>query len=333
MCSLCFCWIYYTDSKPNCTLIHFNHNPQPPKATFAPNKPQLMKIVSWISGSAFALIMLFCTTTPMTSCIKETIRDTVTIKDTITIKDTVTIPCECDDEEDLKRGLIAYYNFNNGTLNDSSGKNNHIVFNNAVKTIDRMGRPNNAYLFNGTSSYMQVTNSESLNPGSEITMMAIMKVNGFYAGQCKSNQIFGKTSYYSDYVNGAYVMRFTPADFICSSPLDTENEVFNIGYGDRDSYPEKSAGAISDTLKVKTDQWYTLIYTYKEGVSKLYVNGKLIDERQHTAVFTPNMNDLFIGKCEGSSYPFWFNGVIDEIRLYERALCETEVKVLTNLAK
>ena len=60
--------------------------------------------------------------------------------------------CNCN----LKDGLMAYYNFNGGNLNDSSGLNNNIVFNNAVKTTDRFGKANNAYLFDGSSSYMQV---------------------------------------------------------------------------------------------------------------------------------------------------------------------------------
>ncbi len=73
---------------------------------------------------------------------------------------------------------------------------------------------------------MRVTNSASLNPPTEITMSAIVKVNGFYAGPCKGNQIFGKVSPYSDYVKGVYSLRFTHADFDCSTPLNTANEVF-----------------------------------------------------------------------------------------------------------
>ncbi|HEV8508760.1 MAG TPA: hypothetical protein VGQ53_25370, partial [Chitinophagaceae bacterium] len=73
---------------------------------------------------------------------------------------------------DVQTGLVAYYNFNGGSLNDGSGQGNNITFNSATQTSDRFGNPNNAYLFNGTSSYMQVPNSASLNPNN-ITMMAI----------------------------------------------------------------------------------------------------------------------------------------------------------------
>ena len=75
-------------------------------------------------------------------------RDTINTTDTLTIVDSINCSCY-----DLTDGLIAYYNFNNGNLDDSSGHGNNIIFNNATKTTDRFGRANNAYLFNGTSTY------------------------------------------------------------------------------------------------------------------------------------------------------------------------------------
>ncbi len=96
--------------------------------------------------------------TSLTSCKKQTVHDTTTItihdttiiKDTTVIKDTVTITdtIKCN----LTTGMIAYYNFNGGNLNDSSGNNNNIIFSNAKMTTDRLGNPNSAYLFDGGSS-------------------------------------------------------------------------------------------------------------------------------------------------------------------------------------
>ncbi len=76
-------------------------------------------------------------------------------------------------------------------------------------------------------------------------------------------------------------------------------------------------------------------YLYLQGRSFQILYRWRIDQyRQNPLfVFTANTNDLFIGRLDASQYPFWFNGVIDEIRIYERALCETEVKVLSNLKK
>src|SRR5579862_3140240 len=135
-----------------------------------------------------------------------TVHDTtkVIVKDTVTQIKTDTLLVK-DSSCNLKCGLIAYFNFNGGNLNDSSGFNNNIAFNNAIKTSDRFGNANNAYLFNGTSSYMTVKNNSSLNP-SAITMFAIVKVNDFYLGSCGGNQILSKGYPYD--VNGFYDMSF-----------------------------------------------------------------------------------------------------------------------------
>src|SRR5712675_227571 len=92
--------------------------------------------------STIVLIFIFISfSTVIASCSKTVNEHDTTIevvKDTIIEKDTI---------YDFKTGLIAYYNFNGGNLKDSSGHGNNIVFNNAVKTIDRFGVADNAYLF------------------------------------------------------------------------------------------------------------------------------------------------------------------------------------------
>jgi hypothetical protein len=103
----------------------------------------------------------------------------------LTKVDTFTV---IDSTYDLQYGLIAYHNFDGGNLNDSSGYGNNITFSNATLTTDRFGKSNNAYLFDGASSYMGAPNSNSLNT-SNVTLMAIFKVNDFYAGPCHGNQI------------------------------------------------------------------------------------------------------------------------------------------------
>lgn len=283
-----------------------------------------MKVLSVLSSGVFIILVFFGTTAPMSSCTK-----TETIRDTLIVKDTVTIPCNCD-EESLKKGLVAYYNFNNGTLNDSSGKGNHITFNNAVKTTDRLGRANNAYLFDGTSSYMQIPNSPSLNPSQEITLAAIVKPTGWYAGPCLGNQILGKNDG-SDYNKGVYWLRFSHESMDCQTTSDIESQLFISVYGDNTS--NSASGAKATTHRLTKNEWYKVVYTCKQGKSSLYVNGQLVGELDKPSTFTANTFDLFIGKANSSQFPFWFKGVIDEVRIYERALCEEEVVALGKLTK
>jgi len=255
-----------------------------------------------------------------------TVRDTTVINDTVVVNDTVL--------NRITNGLIAYYNFNGGNLNDSSGHSNNIIFNNATPTVDRFGNANNAYLFNGNGSYMQVANSASLNPNN-ITMYAIIKPLGFYQGTCHGNRIINKGI--PDDVSGFYTMTFEPSfngtGGVCASIIDSTKEIFGGGFGD--NIPQGAAAgapgiSMADSVYVEKYQWYTLVYTYDGTTAKFYVNGALASSVPNPGpvTFTPNSADVYIGKTASTTYPYYFNGVIDEIRIYNRALTAQEVGYL-----
>ena len=267
---------------------------------------------------------------PFSSCTKtEFIHDTVKIKvtDTLIKKDTITIidssKCNC---YDLKDGLIAYFNFNKGTLKDSSGLNNHIILNNgATKVPDRFGVADNAYSFNGAGNFMKVANHASLSPVN-ITMMGIVKLKGYYKGDFRQNQILIKG--YRDQHQGIYGMRVGPTTGdCCTPPIDTTKEAFYGYYGDFGS----TISTFDATNFVQVNKWATLVVTYDGFQLKVYVDGILKNTVVGTPTYTPNPYDVLIGGTENTSYPYWFNGVIDEIRIYNKALCADAVKQLSNL--
>ena len=290
-----------------------------------------------LTGVSIYIVFSICGS-GLTSCTKtkiNTVHDTTTviIKDTINIKDTVVISDTV--MSNITKGLIAYYNFNGGNLNDSSGNSNNIIFNNATPTSDRFGNPNNAFLFDGHSSYMQVKNSASLNPNN-ITLYAIVKPLGFYQGTCHGNQILSKGYPYN--INGFYDLAFFPLNNdagggVCAPTIDSTKEIFGGGFGD--DYPQGSnAGAPGnssiDSVYIQKNQWYTIAYTYDGSTAKFYVNGALASSipNASTITFTPNSYDLLIGKHENPLYPYYFNGVMDEIRIYNRAITNQEVGYL-----
>ena len=284
-----------------------------------------MKFLKYFFGANTAILVIaLLTTTHFTSCIKS-LSDTVSVHDTITITDTVT-----DTLCHFNEGLVAFYPFTNGSLADESGNGNDIVSNSAVVTSDRNGVSNNAYLFDGSTSFMRVANSTSLSPTHAISIVAVVKPNDFYRGTCHHNEILSKGS--PDPVQGFYTMRITDPFGHCYDPADTTKEFFIGGYGD--NIPQgASAGIAGDTSYVHAGNWYTAVYTYDGHESKIYVNGILVGIQQKTVPFTPNNQDLFIGRHEDDAYPYFFNGVIDEIRIYDRALCECEVTKIGSVIK
>ncbi|MEO6671019.1 MAG: LamG-like jellyroll fold domain-containing protein, partial [Ferruginibacter sp.] len=217
---------------------------------------------------------------------------------------------------DLNFGLRAYYPFN-GNANDVSGNYNNPVFNNATLTADRNGNPNSAYHFNGIDNYMQIPNAPSINAGQQLSICTWVKVTGFYYGPCHGNSILCKGD--DDYLPGNYIMRFDEAFYNpgCGITIpDTVHQAFRGGSTDAAGY----------TPCIQKDQWYAVVYTYDGSNSKLYVNCVLKYDIP-TAIpdgFT-NSYDLFFGKLNNSSYPYWFNGDLDEVRLYDRVLNQAEV--------
>ena len=275
----------------------------------------------FFSANVLIAFCLLTSSSHLTSCTKEDIHDTLVIHDTTVITDTF-----CD----VNAGMIAYYNFKDGSLLDGSGKNNHIVLNSdAILTADRFGNPNGAFLFDGTSSYMKVPNSPSLNP-QNITIMAIVKAKGFYMGTCHASEIIGKG--YPDNTLGYYNLRIVDPYGDCYGPPLTDQEFFAASFGD-DIPQGRASGATSDSVAIQLERWYNVIYTYDGKESRLYVDGQLKGVEVKDITFTPNDHDVFIGRHEDPDFPYNFNGVIDELRLYDHALCQGDITRLNQMTK
>ena len=225
--------------------------------------------------------------------------------------------------------LVAWYPFTNGELGDKSGHHNKIIFCSATPTVAKNGKDSDAYYFDGTSSYMQVKNRPSLNPSQAITLAALIKPMGFYQGQCHGNRILNKE--YSDATDGRYLLGYDDQKFYnytgCDQPVKENHENFYGTYGNG----QAAASGATDTANVRPGKWYNIVYTYGNGVSNLYINNKLVMSAAVSTSFTPNTYDLLIGKSLNPPFPYYFTGVIDEIRIYNRALSSSEITGLSGL--
>jgi hypothetical protein len=225
--------------------------------------------------------------------------------------------------------LIAWYPFINGSLKDKSGHHNHIFSaGNVVATTSKLGFSNGAYYFNGTSSVMLADERKNLNDiTGAITMAALIKPMGFYQGKCHGNIILMKG--YGTNWRGHYFLGFDDQAFYnyngCNKAVKRNKQSFYGAYGDNE-------GIISrDTDYLNLDKWYNLVFTYDGTVSKLYINGVLVSSVTGTVTFSRNVTYLSIGASGNGNYPSYFNGVIDEIRIYNRALSSDEVTGLNTL--
>jgi hypothetical protein len=212
----------------------------------------------------------------------------------------------------LNVGLRAYYPFS-GNSNDISGNNNNPTTTNATLTTDRFGNPNSAYLFNGTSNFIRIPNSPTLNMANQISLCTMIRVNGFYGGTCHGNRVIMKGD--ADYLSGNYLIGYDDNPFTnggnCNTPVNPNNENFNYSNG---LFPF-----------IQTNRWYSVVWTYDGTTSRLYVDCVLRGVLQINITTFTNTNDLFLGCLNSPAYPYWFNGAMDEVRIYNRALTPAEV--------
>jgi len=236
-----------------------------------------------------------------------------------------TCTCPPVDNEKTDSTLIAWYTFDNDVL-DHSGNNNNVIFNTASLTSGKEGIEKTAYSFDGIDSYMEVANSASLDV-SQISIFALVKPNGFYQNTCHQNRIISKGS--NDYDHGRINIGFDDAEYYnyngCDQPVQNNFETFYGSYGDG----VNATGARNSNDYVKTNQWYSIVYTFDGTYSKLYVNGILVSQIAGHTTFDANTNSLFIGRNQDPNYPYYFNGIIDEIKIYKRAINATEVAELS----
>ena len=70
--------------------------------------------------------------------------------------------------------------------------------------------------------------------------------------------------------------------------------------------------------------WTHVALTYDGTTMQLYVNGVLAASQARTGSIQASSNPLWIGG--NSPYGEYFQGLIDEIRIYNRALTQAEIQ-------
>jgi Concanavalin A-like lectin/glucanases superfamily len=225
----------------------------------------------------------------------------------------------CSAQVNKNSGLVAYYPFNKNAKDESGNKNNPI-YNNAKLTSDRFGNPKSAYHFNGKNNFIKIPNSKSLNIKDEITISAWVKINDFYKGKCHGNRIISKGN--TDYLQGGYFigfndMRYTQ-DVLCETKVaDVTHETFvsnisNLNNGGKIKF-------------VDVNNWHILTYVSDGKAAKLFVDCELVETGIIGNKNNANNADLFLGCFDNVKYPYWFNGDLDDVRIYNRALSDDEI--------
>ena len=207
-----------------------------------------------------------------------------------------------------KDGLVGWWPFN-GNANDESGNGNHGTVNGATLTNDRNGKVNNAYSFDGVDDKIEFPSNNFTNLQFSISIWINNQTSN------KLSAIIGKSNW---------------EDSKSESFLIENSNSNEIGYGIKGISCEESKWNSVRVNKNSSfdNKWQHILLINDGEFTKIYFNSLLVKQ---TTIIYKNINCLG-GQIKIGAWwkndNLWFNGLLDDIAIYNRALSEQEVKQL-----
>ena len=225
---------------------------------------------------------------------------------TTTQNDYVTVSASLGGDGTGTAGLVAAYGFEetSGTqVLDASGNGNHGTLNNVARSTQ--GKFGGALFFNGSNSLATVPDSASLALVQGLTLSAWIYPTTWMSGW--KNVLLKERS-------GGLVYSLN-----ANSDASQPNATLRIAGADR---PLNAGGHLWGNT------WTHLAATYDGATQRLFVNGSEVGNRAQSGALEISANPLRIGGntvWAGQS----FQGLIDEVRLYDRALSQAEIAAVS----
>ena len=214
---------------------------------------------------------------------------------------------------DITTGLIAHFPFS-GNTNDISGNSYSALTSGATLTTDRYGVANSAYAFE-TGQFIQ-TNVDGAKITSNTMSVAFwMKSNnqgdrGPVSG-CDTAVLFSTF----DISGNGYGFNY------CRDQV-------GIWYLDK----EGSTSLLTYNEIIYDDIWHLIVVVYDGNSSAIWRDGIKMVENNDTGSFAFQGDVFKFGKSRPTNFP-WYVGVMDEVRIYNRALTSSDINELYTLEK
>jgi len=211
-------------------------------------------------------------------------------------------------------GLVAHWTFDEGsgdTANDSSGKaNSGTLLGDPQWVTGIIG--SGALSFDGTDGLLEVGDDKSLNMIDALTITAwvlVHDLNTYYFIVCKQPSGTARDNY-----PGNYEFR-------------TEANSGALQFGHQETEGEQYTFYTSASSIVGEEWHHTAVTFIKGDIVQFYIDGVAAGSSEQSTNFGILNNEpvRIGGRKDGYSF---FNGLLDDIRLYDRALTEIQIQKL-----
>jgi len=197
-------------------------------------------------------------------------------------------------------GPVAAYSFDEGigsTVADASGRGN--VGTIAGATWSAGGHSGSALSFNGTNSWVTVADAASLDLTTGMTLEAWIKPTALSSWR---TVVMKEAAGDLAYVLYGYDNAPRPATYISVGGQET------------------TGGGAAPAMNA----WTHLAATYDGATLRLFTNGVLVSTTARTGAIDTSASPLRIGG--NGVWGEYFSGLIDEVRIYNRALSQAEIQ-------
>lgn len=229
-------------------------------------------------------------------------------------------------------GLIALYNFEGGTAQDSSGYGNDGILHGVVPAPDRHGRANCAMYFNGTNAWIEVLSSALYDSLDEISLALWVRPIDDERGGIEQNLISKQPSGQLSPIHSPATSNHGGLFDLNLCMAEGKGQVF---FSSQVLPNMTSEGHVARMPPLPANQWQHLAVTVSraENRVRVYVNGVKADDMVYTEqtrfghiLSQPNNEPIRIGKRKDADFGRrFFCGWMADVRIYNRVLRDVEV--------
>lgn len=213
----------------------------------------------------------------------------------------------------LKNGLVAFYPFN-GNASDRSGNSFNGIVQGALLTTDRFNIPEKAYSFNHIEKQFIDLSANNFNLTGNFSRTIACWIYPTQEGNFISTGN-GVREFSTANMGTSFNLRI-----ITLPGLPNAYNLSFMGWGDDIDTRNEPA--------IFYEKWVHVAVTYSNNTISLFVNG--IKGVSKNTVLKTFGNSNFIGKSNHVDFEAYYNGKVDEVRIYNRALTQEEITYLAN---